>query len=90
MKPLLVSLLNLCWYLGIEKSSRTSQFVFEELHLQHPANPYHEQNTLLENTNSLKNVVNKIQNVVKQEWVRRIMNFWSNQQEWKEKTLIPL
>ena len=33
---------------GIEKSSGTSQFVFEELHLQHPGNPYHEQNTLLE------------------------------------------
>ena len=30
-------------------------------------NPYHEQNTLLENTDFTKNVVNKISNVVKQE-----------------------
>ena len=34
---------------GIDKSSGTSQFVFEELHL-YPGDPYHEQNTLLENT----------------------------------------
>ena len=53
-------------------------------------NLYHEQNTLLENTDFTKNVVNKIYNVVKQEWVLWIMNFWSNQQEWKEKTLIAL
>ena len=37
---------------GIEKSSETSQFVFEELHLKHPGNPY--QNTLLENTDFKK------------------------------------
>ena len=53
-------------------------------------NLYYEQNTLLENTDFTKNVVNKILNVVKQEWVRWIRNFWSNQQEWKEKTLIAL
>ena len=45
---------------GIEKSSGTSQFVFKELRLKHPGNPYHEQSTLLENTDFRKNVVNKI------------------------------
>ena len=28
--------------------------------------------------------------LLKQEWVRWIMSFWSNLQEWKEKTLIAL
>ena len=28
--------------------------------------------------------------LLKQEWVRWIMNFWSNLQEWKEKTVIVL